>query len=423
VSFEADSTVYAYNADRDVSDTHAFTLKAGLYVQNEVKTSVGIGAEVENSVLQLEGHFGAQMQLELANHSSQGIGIQNGSTKTLSSTLRPGGSWEPGTKPKDWLNLTVGRRFVPANIGYALVKSLTVDVYASLLKGSGSMVAMSMVPNPDIPEDVNIIDFPINPRYLKNGTLDGKVGLKNDPDYLDADSRRGSYFRPLEAYAFKRRIEREESNLEAYYRQYDVTRYSQRLGTESGLQDYRDTVRANPAYDWNEHLSRRNIVNTYVWTAGGGLYAERVQPMNVYSESHGALSGRSLGGGAVGDFQIAFPVVGGYVDYDYLYSASTQVNVLKSEEQGASFSLDASVAPETILQAPRVGDDGGITLTDAPVEGKVDGIATTPSSSRRMQPPQPLRQRSRRSGVVQHQHEPQRGGAARSLRPRTACGA
>jgi hypothetical protein len=370
---EADNTVYAYNAERDVGDTHAFSLKGGLYAANEITQSSGIGVEVETPVLKFEGHLGAQFKFELANHATQGIGVQNGSTRTFDSGLKPGGSWEPGTDPQEWVNATVGRRYVPDNTGCALVKSLTVDVYASVLKSTGSMVTMSMVPNPDIPEDVNIIDFPINPRYVKNGTLDGMVGLKTDPDYRNANGKRGSYFKPLEAYALKRRIEREEQSLEAYYRQYDAGQYGNKLVSDSGWEDHRAKLTANPAYDWSEHLSKRNIVNTYVWTAGGGLYAERLVPMNVYSESHGAIASRSFSGGAVGDFQIAFPVAGPYVDFDYLYTASTQVNVVKSKQQGTSFSVDATAQPDPHLQAPRVAADGRVTMTAAPVEGKVDG--------------------------------------------------
>ena len=34
-----------------------------------------------------------------------------------------------------------------------------------------------MKPNPDIPKDWNIIHFPLNPLYIKQVTLDGKVGV------------------------------------------------------------------------------------------------------------------------------------------------------------------------------------------------------------------------------------------------------
>jgi len=369
---EADNTVYAYNASRDTSDTHAFTMKGGLYGGGQYETSAGIGFEVTTPMVVFEGHLGAQGGFQLTDHKSDGIGVQSGTNTNFATGLKPAGAWEPGTKPQDWVNPVVGRRYVPNNNGVALVKSLTVDVYASILRDTGSMVKISMAPNPDIPEDVNLIDFPIDPTYIKNGTLDGKVGLRNDPNYPDADLQRGSYFKPLEAYALKRRIEHEETALEAYYQQYDASSYSTKLKSASNYTDYQNTIRNNGSYDWSQHLSKRSIANTYVWTAGGGSFAEQSQPMNVYSEQHGAISSTQWSIGAVGDIQMAFPVVGFYLDFDYLYSSATEVNVVKSKEEGASFDLAAQATPDSYLYAPTiVGSD--VTFPNSPTEGKVDG--------------------------------------------------
>ena len=81
-----------------------------------------------------------------------------------------------------------------------------------------------MRPNPDIPPDTNIIMFKIAPRYVKNGTLDGYVGFQKDKDYAKelATGERGSYFKPLEAYALKSLIAREQHQLKAYYDQFDA---------------------------------------------------------------------------------------------------------------------------------------------------------------------------------------------------------
>lgn len=233
------------------------------------------------------------------------------------------------------------------------------------------MVKMSMAPNTDIPVDVNLIDFPIDPTYVKNGTLDGKVGLRNDPNYPDADQQRGSYFKPLEAYSIKRRIERDTARLEAYYQQYDPASYAGKLKSSSSYDDYRDTIRQTTAYDWSEHLSKRSIVNTYVWTAGGGRFAEQTQPMNVYSEQHGAVSSTQASLGAVGDIQMGFPF-GFYLDFDYLYSSATEVNVTKSKEEGANFELAATARPDSFLYAP-ILDGDNVTFPETPTEGKVDG--------------------------------------------------
>lgn len=368
---EADNTVYAYNATRDTSDTHAFSIKGGLYGGGQYSASAGIGIEAESPVMAFETHVGGQFSFELTEHRSHGIGVQTGSTQSLGTAFQPGGSWEPGTTPQEWVNPVVGRRYVPANSGVALVKSLTVDLYASIIRGTGSMVKLTMTPNTDIPVDVNLIDFPIDAGYIKNGTLDGKVGLRNDPSYPDADLRRGSYFKPLEAYAIKRRIERDSARLEAYYQQYDPASYASKLKSNSGYDNYRNLIRDTQAYDWSQHLSKRSIVNTYVWTAGGGRHADQTSTMNVLSEQHGAIASSTTSGGAVGDIQMGFPF-GFYLDFDYLYSSATEVNTVKSSEQGADFELTASASPDAWLYAPVLnGDD--VTFGNSPTEGKVDG--------------------------------------------------
>jgi hypothetical protein len=371
---EADNTVFAYNAERETSDTHAFTVKGGLYAGGQYGTATGIGFEVEIPVAVGELHLGVQGGGEWSTHTSTGVGVQTGTTVAIATGLKPGGAWEPGTTPASWVNPVVGRRFVPNNNGLALVKSMTVDVYASILRATGAMVKMSMVPNPDIPVDVNLIDFPIDPTYVKNGTLDGKVGLRNDPTYPNADRVRGSYFKPLEAYTWKRRIDRQTTELEAYYAQYDEGRYAKKLGDAGAFDDYRKTVENNASYDWAQHLSKRSICNTYVWTAGGGTYAQATQNMNVYSEQHGSVSSSQWSLGAVGDVQLAFPVAGFYLDFDYLYTSATQVNVVKSEQQGATFDLAAAATPEQFLYAPIIDPaTGSVDFGPQPAEGKVDG--------------------------------------------------
>src|SRR5581483_10160293 len=116
--------------------------------------------------------------------------------------------WEPfETDPKKYLNPQVGRRYLPANLGYALVESLTADLFAMVYHSTGAAVGTLIIPNPAIPPDRNLLLFPMSDKYTKNGTLDGKVGLVNDPSWTEADQRRGSYFRPAEAYALAAAIE------------------------------------------------------------------------------------------------------------------------------------------------------------------------------------------------------------------------
>ena len=102
------------------------------------------------------------------------------------------------------------------NVGYALVESLTADVYAVRLNSTGAAAGTVLVPNLAWGPDTNIIMFPIRPRHTKAGTLDGKIGFANDPDYPDADQKRGSYFKPSEAYATKTKINNDILSLWAY---------------------------------------------------------------------------------------------------------------------------------------------------------------------------------------------------------------
>jgi len=366
---EAGETTYTFGVDRDASESDEFSMKGGLFVGGQFGTAEGIGFEVTDRILVFEGHLGAQNKIVSETHSKPGNENKSGTNRTISVGLAPGGSWEPGKTPGAWLNPDVGRRYLPSNVGCAVVKSLTADLYASILASTGMMVKLTVVPNPEIPEDVNLINFPINPKYVKNGSLDGNVGLQPDPD---VDPRAPSYFRPVEAYAMKRNVERQEKQLEAYYLQFAADHYASQLINKASWDDYQKTVTDTPAYDWARHLSKRNIVNTYVWTAGGGTYAEQVSAMNVFSENYNATGSLSAGLGAVLDFKLAAPVSGPYVEIDYIHNWKAEVNAVRSKEQSAEFSLKATVQPDSLLSAALFQTDGTIEFSDAPTAGKVD---------------------------------------------------
>ena len=139
-----------------------------------------------------------------------------------------GGNWDVADKTR-WANPDLPRRFIPANSGFAFVESETADIYALRLEHNGALVAFRMMPNPDIPKDTNIIPFPINNRYSKQGTLDGRIGYTStgialDPDYANATGYgEYSYFKPKEAYELKKRIEREAQRLKDYYDNFNST--------------------------------------------------------------------------------------------------------------------------------------------------------------------------------------------------------
>jgi len=247
------------------------------------------------------------------------------------------GAWEfpkdydPDGSPQ-YLNPLVGRRYVPNNMGYALVKSGTADLFALRLKRKGTVVSYQITPNPHIPEDFNIIMYPINPGYVKNGTLDGMVGLVPDEEYPNAIlGERGSYFKPGEAYSLKASIDQEESEIQSYF--------SQTSGTPS-------TPQGELLRDWNNKLSKRSLVNTYVWSAPGGLYSEERQFSDVLLESSGStfyFEGMA-GVAAQGKFHAAG--VGIFYELDLLFGGHTQTVKVSGMEQTNTFGLSVSVTGE-----------------------------------------------------------------------------
>jgi hypothetical protein len=290
-------------------------------------------------------------------------------------TLR--GDWEkPQNYDQDgqprYLNPEVGRRYLPNNMGYALVKSGTADLFALRLKRTGSLVAYQLLPNPDIPEDWNIIMFPLNPRYVKNGTLDGMVGLVADPDFPRAAlGERGSYFRPLEAYALKERIERETKKIEGYYEGFDIGKLARR--GQLGIGSLSDRLPEQElGYDWETGRDKRNMVNTYVWTAHGGFYAEEEQFSSVRQESRGG-SFHFLGQvGFIADLKFAV-TTGYFLEVDALFGGHLDVTASQSKEESAAFGMTVDVQGEGFLNKWAGDPDGkGGSYSAEPCPGKVD---------------------------------------------------
>lgn len=123
--------------------------------------------------------------------------------------------------------LPVGTRWVPKNVGYALVISGMADVYITKLQRSGRMVSYDIRPVEGVPLDVNTITFMINPAYTLNGSLDGMVGSSpaDETFYPHVPEMRAqygslfpaSYFRLKEAYALKEAIDRQDKTRESFF--------------------------------------------------------------------------------------------------------------------------------------------------------------------------------------------------------------
>ena len=130
----------------------------------------------------------------------------------------------------------LGQRFVPKNIGYALVTSGLADVFVSKLKRSGRMVGYQVLPVEGVPLDVNTITFLINPGYTMAGSLDGLTGSSATSERFfrhvpEMRSQYGSlypasYFRLKEAYALKTQIANQDKQREAYFEHFDVQQTS-----------------------------------------------------------------------------------------------------------------------------------------------------------------------------------------------------
>lgn len=132
-----------------------------------------------------------------------------------------------GTQEKTAKFPALGKRFIPKNVGYALVISGLADVFISKLRRSGRMVAYETVPVEDVAPDINTITFLMNPAYTMAGSLDGLTGSKATSDRFfkhvpEMRSQYGSrypasYLRLQEAYALKSQIDRQDQERASYF--------------------------------------------------------------------------------------------------------------------------------------------------------------------------------------------------------------
>jgi hypothetical protein len=337
---------------------------------------LGLDAEITVGFLVMaklvEARAGAKANLDL-NYGFQNasrVAAQSSMIKTDRLELR--GACEQ-SDPKFPI---LGNRFVPKNVGYALVISSLADVFITRLKRSQRMVSYDVRPIPDIPPDINTITFMINPAYIMNGSLDGMTGsavtsnrfFKN---VAELRSQYGglypaSYYRLREAYSLKQQIDNEDKRRESYFANFDslsvdettlnrsinsgdapapISANSDTLAnsektdaekkkeaedanktakeskekaqaqSEESKQrtgDIADKIKnqekrahANAAFaSWQRRMEeiqiragKRNIVNTYVWDADGGL---RIESQSFASTSEHSIGGSFNMGAALG---------------------------------------------------------------------------------------------------------------------------
>lgn len=336
---------------------------------------VGLGAGASKAVNKGEFNFGLKLQTLFSTGSGEGVEQAHSATTTFETGMTPPGHWEPEDAI---LNSSVGRRYSPNNVGVALVKSAVADLYMVALKGTLIPVSYVVVPNTDIPIDTNLISFPINPRYVKNGTLDGKVGLMNDLHYPDANQTRGSYFKPVEAYRLKQRIDDEEQDLEAFHAQLKIGKAHIGHYKIQQIDKLKRDLALNPAYEFGRKVNHRSLYNTYVWNADGGIRKQELSVTNSYSENYSSSGMLYFGLGATAKAELATPFGGYFAEADVLFGNEWKITTTKGSTTTRGFTLTCTVDPTNFLSAPRMslGDDGRLKFDGykpGAAPGKVDG--------------------------------------------------
>jgi large repetitive protein len=321
--------------------------------------------EVKNSV-QLTAKAGFNW------NDQRGLSYTGTWSSAQSDTQRLSGDWEPFEEdPARYLNPQVGRRFLPANTGVGVVESLTADVYVTVCKATGASLGTVVLPNLDIPPDRNLVVFPIADRYTKNGTLDGKVGLANDPSYPDADAKRGSYFKPNEAYALAADVEQQHARDQGKLSADDHQQVLQSAVSGSGLsEDLQAALQplserlpvafaGDPADGRPTPVPRTGIVNRYVWTAQGGLHRESESYAGAASRSYQGSFGFDVGGGLKGQGEFFVFSLGLSWGLDVSAGYAFDVQTGGEDATEAAVTLDIDVQGESYLRAGAPGGGDG----------------------------------------------------------------
>ncbi len=393
---DGDVDTYAYKLNNsisfdqaeEVSYNYSTSKEAGWNVTMEGETKFGLGVATLIAPfgigLEFESEIGlaAKSNWETSGNRAESYerGVTANTGRNFSAALA---GYDNGETGKD-------RYYKLGNTGYALVKSKTADVYLLRLAHNNALVSISWQPNPDIPEGVNILPFPINPLYTKQGTLDGKFGETTDPHYPQAQGAYGqySYFKPREAYTLKKQVEREKAALHAYFEDsFDVGKTSAHFNDAVAATGVAQMLTALPVAgpmitslfnqaagqvftqalgynttDLKEDLakmgSQRNLVNTYVWTVEGGFYAESTEVAETQQETFAYDATLSLGGGMGQAFESGAPLL--EFGYQSMFSSGSSLTMTKTKtkEANTSFGLDVSVDIPTSPRYQYTGVDG-----------------------------------------------------------------
>ncbi len=407
---QSDEISYSWNRSRDVGgglDINSF-LGAGW--------STSGGAFIESQIS--EGHLGGRGTRNTQERTTESSTIRAGSTEEQRDRLDLRGTFETQARFPH-----LGERYVPKNVGYALVVSGMADVFITKMKRTGRMVAYEVLPVEDVPPDINTITFMMNPAYTLNGSLDGLIGshaaderlYKNVPAMRAQYGSRypASYFNLQQAYDLKSQIDRWDKQRESYFANFDARengmsdtslgaipdqadadRYGQvevddgsSSETDSGESDeksqkQRDAeakskaagaykkrgkqgsaeakarrqsiekifvdstkrAEANDAFaSWQRRMeglqiraAKRNIVNTYVWDADGGIRSEEQSFANTIEHTIGGSY--SLNATLGVDYNIS--IVGVKFELQAMKTWEMSQTLSKTESANRSFDLN-----------------------------------------------------------------------------------
>jgi len=347
---EARDRIQVFNATRDEARLQSFDTQLGASIGEELQ----VGMAIQKKVADIQYKMGYHKVVDQSDGMLNEATLSSQASQTLRSKMSLSGTWEQPNEKGEYLNPVVKQRYIPNNVGYALVKSGTADLYGLRLRQTGSLVAYNLIPNPDIPVDWNIIMFPINPKYTKNGTLDGMVGTVEDLDYKGASQgKRGSYFKPIEAYALKAKIRRQEKQIASYSERFgDSVKNKEYLSHKNTNELFKNDLKEmynQLGYDWEQEIARRSLVNTYVWTASGGFYAEEEQFANIRQESLGGHFESSIKEGIALSYDLKVFGIGAYFQLDALVGTQLNVTNRKTEQRQAVFNMNVNVDGEGFL--------------------------------------------------------------------------
>jgi Concanavalin A-like lectin/glucanases superfamily len=369
---EAESVQYTLSASKESTLDTAFKMAASVGGGTGTYTVVApLGAGIAQEVTELD--FAAKLEgsMETSNGWSNESSVSSGKNLSKNTKVKAVGSWEADGHI---LNPAIGKRFVFNNTGFALVQSDTADIFALRMEHNNVLISFRFQPNPDIPKDWNLVPFQMNPRYVCQGTLDGRVGMDDngnvyDPNYQNArDYGEYSYFKPKEAYALKNRIRRDEEELKTYYENFSTSPLdADRAGKGAAIGAGVGAALAGPLgaaagaavggliggvtgdKRLPQKLAKRNLVNTYVWTAEGGFFAETTELADSMSETVGGSF--SFKGAATGGFGMDIEIFGVGVGLEMEASIGGSLNLTKSKtrDSESSFSLNVELeVPDNI---------------------------------------------------------------------------